>query len=527
MLDSTNKNIPNLVGIFDSEPRELPPSLPPAPMMDEDMARLLLPRPIADWAIDVSERLSVPTESLAVLAIGALGGIVGRQIAIKPKQNDDWYEFPKTWAVIIAPPSEKKSAQLSEALGPIASLEQIERERFEAKRPEHQARKASLAAQIDAQKQEIKEAGRAEHTERLHRAQNNLLELEKQNACEQLYERRFRTNDATIEKLGELNRQNPNGLIIERDELSGWFSGLDRMDRQQDRAFFLEAWSGKSSFKVDRMGRPSVDVPALSLSVIGTIQPDRLSTLVREVSQGLNGGDGLLQRFQLMVQPDRLEYNGVVDRKPNQEARSAYGRLFTGLAELQPRAFGAGTSTSSETGGVPLVSFDKQGQELFYQWLDEHERKLRSGAIESAALETHLGKYSGLFPRLALLFHLVDVCSGHSRSDAVDVSSAKRAKEWCGFLEAHAKRVYSLGEHHMYLGAKGLLQKIWSGSLKSGCTIRDIQRRGWSHLTENYEVREAVTLLQEYGWIREFEVDTRGKPRRELRFHPRLVAQTQ
>jgi predicted RNA binding protein with dsRBD fold (UPF0201 family) len=53
--------------------------------------------------------------------------------------------------------------------------------------------------------------------------------------------KRFTTNDSTIEKLGELLRDNPAGLLVTRDEVTGLLSTWDKEGREADRAFYLEA----------------------------------------------------------------------------------------------------------------------------------------------------------------------------------------------------------------------------------------------------------------------------------------------
>ena len=66
--------------------------------------------------------------------------------------------------------------------------------------------------------------------------------------------RRYRTNDPTVEKLGELLKENPRGLLIFRDELIGFLAGLDREDRKSDRGFYLEAWNGYGSISMTALG---------------------------------------------------------------------------------------------------------------------------------------------------------------------------------------------------------------------------------------------------------------------------------
>src|ERR671918_1471371 len=65
--------------------------------------------------------------------------------------------------------------------------------------------------------------------------------------------RRYRTNDVTIEKLGELLQHNERGMLVLRDELVGLLASWDREGREGERAFFLEAWNGNNSFETDRI----------------------------------------------------------------------------------------------------------------------------------------------------------------------------------------------------------------------------------------------------------------------------------
>ncbi len=44
-------------------------------------------------------------------------------------------------------------------------------------------------------------------------------------------------NDVSVEKLGELLKENPRGLLMVRDELAGFLANLERKEYQSDRAF--------------------------------------------------------------------------------------------------------------------------------------------------------------------------------------------------------------------------------------------------------------------------------------------------
>jgi hypothetical protein len=116
-------------------------------------------------------------------------------------------------------------------------------------------------------------------------------------------EQRYIVNDTTVEKLGELLNHHPNGLLLFRDELSGFLHTLDRAGHENDRAFYCEAWHGTDAYTYDRITRGTLHIRAACLSVLGGLQPGPLERYLREVFGG-GGDDGLIQRFQLAVWPD-------------------------------------------------------------------------------------------------------------------------------------------------------------------------------------------------------------------------------
>ena len=116
--------------------------------------------------------------------------------------------------------------------------------------------------------------------------------------------RRYIANDSNIASLGELLRQNPNGILVERDELVGLLRGLDQEDRAEERAFYLTGWNGRDGYTFDRIMRGlDLHIPKVTLSVIGGAQPGRIAEYLRHAVRGTAGDDGLMQRFSLLVWP--------------------------------------------------------------------------------------------------------------------------------------------------------------------------------------------------------------------------------
>nr|WP_207389715.1 DUF3987 domain-containing protein [Stutzerimonas kirkiae] len=144
--------------------------------------------------------------------------VVGRKFTIHPKQHEDWMVVPNQWGVIIGRPSAMKIPALKQALLPLRALDARERERYSQAQAEHKAASELLDMKRNAARVKARElySGGDENA-----AQAELKRHSSENPPP--IQRRYIVNDATVEKLGELLNENPNGLVIERDELgAGW-----------------------------------------------------------------------------------------------------------------------------------------------------------------------------------------------------------------------------------------------------------------------------------------------------------------
>ena len=145
--------------------------------------------------------------------------------------------------------------------------------------------------------------------------------------------RRYVTNDFTVEKLQELLIENPNGLLVFRDELSGLFDMMNKNGHENDRPFFLEGWDGNNSYNTDRIGRGSKRIPRVVLSIFGGMTPATLQNHLSSDAFRQNQADGLIQRFQAAVWPDDVPWKNV-DRAPDAEAEASVLALFKQIDEF-------------------------------------------------------------------------------------------------------------------------------------------------------------------------------------------------
>jgi hypothetical protein len=484
---------------------------------------VMIPEPLRGWIMDVSERMQIPPDFAAVGAVVVAGSLIGRKIGIHPKRQDDWLVVPNLWGAVIGRPSLLKSPALTEVMKPLGRLIAEAYEEYQEEKLSYETDVMVAEAKKAALKDELKKAAReaASGGDR-----SELDKIARRNQDNEVPEepllRRYKTEDPTVEKLAEILLENPRGILVHRDELSGWLRNLDKQGREGDRSFYLESWNGTGSFDVDRISRGSLHVPALCLSILGSIQPGPLSTYVYQATQGEKGDDGLLQRFQLLVWPDPPASWTNVDRWPDTEAKNRAYEVFKRLDALDLKDFGA---TGEDEEGIPAVRFTEEAQQVFDAWRDELEDRLRTAEL-SPALESHLAKYCSLMPSLALVFQLIEFVDGSGERGAVGLRPTLQAAAWCEYLETHATRLYSSAENPAMEGARSLLDRIRKGEVQDGDSTRSVYRKHWAKLSTPEEVSSACAVLEEFGWIRIEAVKTGGRSATRLRLHPTLREQS-
>jgi hypothetical protein len=155
-------------------------------------------------------------------------------------------------AAIIARPGLLKTPSLQEALKPSRRLGAEALKHYHEENQKHEISEMLRAQRKkvveDEIKKNLKESATTKDTSKKEEAEKAAHEKAKKHleeASERPVCRRYEVNDSTIQKLGELLAENPNGLLLVRDELSGFLRELDREDRAGDRAKYLEMWDGK------------------------------------------------------------------------------------------------------------------------------------------------------------------------------------------------------------------------------------------------------------------------------------------
>ncbi|MBR1801384.1 MAG: DUF3987 domain-containing protein [Bacteroidaceae bacterium] len=95
-------------------------------------------------------------------------------------------------------------------------------------------------------------------------------------------------NDTTPEARDELLADNPEGLLIYRDELAGLFNDIGRYNNSGEVENYLSIWSGKG-YSVNRKTSEPLYIQNPILTIFGGIQPEIIANVFRSRGMMVNG----------------------------------------------------------------------------------------------------------------------------------------------------------------------------------------------------------------------------------------------
>jgi hypothetical protein len=404
----------------------------------------VLPKVIEDYAFSQGELMGADPAGLAVSGLTVCAAAIPDHIELQVKEHDgSWRECARLWAALVGDPSRKKTPILRQAARPL--------NRIDAELARAYAEAMAAYQQLSADERKFTEPPK---------------------------KKRLRIEDTTIEAAQHILKDSPNGVLSIQDELSGWFGSMEKYNTgrgsAKDRGFWLQSWNG-GSYVSDRIGRGTVYIPNLSVSLIGGIQPAAMRKVIEDTVD-----DGLIQRLSPVML--RLATVGKDDERP--DATKQYEALVTRLVE--------------EPAPALTVKFSP-GAQAIRRRLEQRHLDLTNCEGFSAKLAAHLGKYDGIFARLCLIWHCLETKNWNT---PISEDVAARVESFLhGFLLPHAVAFYaSMGSdnHDRLADVTGY---ILAHNLQV-ITNRDLARsvRSTKGLT-SLEVREVFEALDALGWL--------------------------
>ena len=280
--------------------------------------------------------------------------------------------------------------------------------------------------------------------------------------------KRYLVSDTTIEALVPILLANPRGLLVSRDELSGWFGSFDRYassgKASADAANWLSMFNAESITVDRKTGTPrTIHVPQAYVSVVGGIQPG----ILQRALGAEHRESGLAARFLLACPPRKPKKWTDADIDPKAVAKLA--SLFDRLYEFQP------TEEADGQMQPVLVRLSPEAKQSWTAYFNAHSEEQASLTGDMSAAWSKLEEYAA---RLALVIHCTR-CAANDASlnnpeivDAVSMDAGITLAKW---FKGEAWRVYCMfNESELERNRRLLIE--WIGRKGGTVTARETQQ---------------------------------------------------
>lgn len=374
----------------------------------------VLPEPILGFVVASAAAMRCDPALVALPMLAALASAIGSSRSLLAKPG--WFAPSILWTAVVAESGSMKSPAIKAALQFLRAIESRAHREHESAEAEH------LSAT---------ERFKAEHAK--WKQQPPGSETEEPTPPVPPVARRYLAADATVEALAPILRENPRGVLLQRDELAGWFGSFNQYSsgKGADEAKWLSAYNGEEMLVDRRTGFPrTIRVPHALVSVTGGIQPGVLSRQMGKEHRE----SGLLARFLLCCPPrePKLWTDAAVDDATHIAVRD----VFDGLIALEPAA-------NPEGEPVPMtVRLSGPARDLFKAFYNAHNLETAELSGDLAAAWSKLEETPA---RLALVLHCVRFVSGDNVEplvcDADTMAAALRLTDW---FKHEVRRVYAI-----------------------------------------------------------------------------------
>ena len=454
------------------------------------------------WNIieQVADATATKPDYAAIAYLTSAASLIGGKRRASP-YGGDWTEPCILWMAALGDPSSRKSAPLDHMTKPLWAMQDAAKDDYEDRKREHSAEVERAKAERCKWQEEVKAAaGTPGQTPPL-----PALAVEP----EAPRERRTIISDATPEAVADVLAGNPQGVLCYNDELAGWLESFDRYT-SGGRPFWLSAFGGRPH-AITRKGSGSIHIPFNGVSVLGSIQPDK----VVDHLDGAN--DGLVPRI-LWAWPEKMLPKPQTGRVDRSALEAAYARL-------DQLAWAEG-----ETGELvaKILRLDDDASAVFSDWEITNAQTDAEGSSLYAAFA---GKLSGAVLRLALVAELTEwAFNGGGEPATISLRSLSAAIEWCeDYAKPMAQRVYgdaavSVADRNASLFARYVLKNGFR-------TVNMREMRQHPHkghlkpLQAKGAMDEVFKIMQDAGWLRPAFSrggETPGQPRKDYEVNPLL-----
>ena len=374
----------------------------------EDFPLDALPLTVRQFVREAAASVGCPVDYLGLSTLAAVSAAIGdtRRIVIKK----DWTEGAAIFGMIVGGPASKKTPAMNLALRPVRERQMALKTEYERQKEEHEA---ALREYEKAKKDDPAESRKPDRP-----------------TLGRTY-----ADDTTVERLADILNENRRGILITKDELSGWLGSMNQYKqggKGADRQFWLSVHTNQP-VSVDRK---SADEPVIVgrpwVSIVGGIQPEVLPDF------GKDRGDGLIDRFIPVYPKPRV--GRWTDDEISDHVRDGYAGTVGALYKLRH----ANDDEDPFPSRVPMTS---EAKALFVAEYNRLHDELEAPGFPQR-LRPAWGKLEAYLARFALIIAMSRIAELAVQGQAGVAERATRedmagAVQLLGYFKNHVRRVYT------------------------------------------------------------------------------------
>ena len=443
-----------------------------------------------NWVCLAAEGGAAPADYTGATLISVAGSLIGNARWVKVSHS--WQEPPLIWTMLIGNPSAGKTPGAKPVRRALVEIEQDERKRMASKIEAWEKEAALCKLKHSSWQTNAKKAF----------ANGSEPPPEPEGAGPRPWLPRLSVSDTTIEAAAQVLASQPKGLLVNRDELAGVLGNLTRYaNGGSDGPFYLESYTG-GNFTSERKGSGSIYVSKLSLTLTGTIQPERLAALLLKAED-----DGMLARF-IPIFPELVP---------------------VGVSEV-PEDFLFSQEALLKLHRLEMVPIDKNNPDAELQQQFVHFTNKSLAAMtdfrhycrelegqHSGLMISLIGKLPGMAARLSLILAYLDWTAGDvdlGEPVEIELDVFSRATTFCrDYIVPMASRAYAEAATSSAQRAAMSLAHLIREERLTDLNPRVISRRNRSGLKTAREVKDGISILVDAHWLTEHSEKTAGAPK--------------
>ena len=418
-----------------------------------------LPEPLQSVVKDGSAAIGCDPSLIALPMLSVCGSVLGNAVRLQAKVG--WLVPPIVWTTVVSESGTGKTPAYRLALSPLQALQHRSFNQHVNEERDYVARlKLSDGAQTCPNPQE--------------RPPRPLC-------------RRYFVSDTTLEALVSVLAENPNGLLMAADELSGWWGSFNKYSSGKgDQASWLSMFNAES-LTVDRKTgmQRMISVPKAAICITGGIQPGILGKAMGTD----NRESGMGARFLMACPPRRPRRWSDAEVPKELEAR--YATVVERLAELRL------VTSPLEFPEPYVLSLSSKARKLYIEYFEQNGQEQNEMSGELAAAWSKLEEYP---LRLALVFQLIDWANkpnGTPLPTVVEVEHISHAIELVEWFKNESLRI---NEMLSQSSTDKLRLRLINFTKQQGgsVTVRDVCRK-FRPRQKADEARQALQSLVDSG----------------------------